>query len=118
LSREGEAKFLGLDGSHQIVCIASKPYERDGSVGYWFGVTPEQLEFLSESRLAHIALCCGSPDRVLWITSDEFRPLTLGMNETKGAHWHVQVKWGDKILLDQPKCEGGGKVDVSRYLLS
>jgi hypothetical protein len=118
LSREGEAKFLGLDGSHQIVCIASKPYQRDGSVGYWFGVTPEQLEFLSESRLAHIALCCGSPDRVLWMTIDEFRPFTLGMNETKGAHWHVQVSWGDKILLDQPKCEGGGRVDVSRYLLS
>lgn len=118
LSREGEAKFLGLDRSHQIVCIASKPYDRDGSVGYWFGVTPEQLEFLSESRLAHIALCCGSPDRVLLMTLSEFRPLTLQMNETKGAHWHVQVSWGDKILLDQPKREGGGKVDVSQYLLS
>jgi hypothetical protein len=51
LSREGEAKFVGLDGSHQIVCIASKPYEHYGSVGYWFGVAPEQLDFLSESRL-------------------------------------------------------------------
>ncbi len=118
LSREGEAKLVGLDGSHHIVCIASKPYEGDGLVGYWFGVSPEQLEFLSESRLAHLALCCGSPDQVLWMTLDEFRPFTPGMTETKGVHWHVQVSWGDEILLDQPKCEGGGKVDVSRYLLS
>jgi Protein of unknown function (DUF1524) len=76
LSREGEAKFLGREGSHLVLCIASRPYEHDdGSVGYWFGVTPEQLEFLGESRLAHIALCCGSPDRILWMTFDEFRPL-------------------------------------------
>ena len=118
LIQEGEAKFLGLDDSHHIVCIASKPYERDGSAGYWFGVTPEQLQLLSETRLANIALCCGSPDRVLWMTFDEFRPFTRCMNETKGEHWHVQISWGDKIRLDQPRCEGGGKADVSRYLLS
>ena len=118
LSREGEAKFIGPDGSHHVVCIASKPYDNDESVGYWFGVTPEQLDFLIEGRLAHIALCCGSPDRMLWMTLDEFQPFTLRMNETKGRHWHVQVSWADKILLDQPKYEGGHKVDVSRYLLS
>jgi uncharacterized protein with ParB-like and HNH nuclease domain len=117
LIREGEAKFLGRDGSHFVLCIASKPYERDGALGYWFGVTPEQMDFLSESRLAHIALCCGSPDRVLWMTSNEFRPLTQCMNETKGKHWHVQVFWGDKVLLDQPKSESKRKVDVSRFLL-
>ena len=118
LSREGDTKLLAPDGSHQIVCIASKPYEEPGSVGYWFGVSPKQLEFLSGSRLAHIALCCGSPDRLLWMTLDEFRPFTLGMSKTEGVHWHVVIDWGDSILLDQPKRDGGGKVDVSRYLLS
>ena len=118
LVREGEARFAAPDGSHQVLCIASRPYEDRGLFGYWFGVTPEQLEFLSGGRQAHVALCCGSPDRILWMTLVEFRQFTPGMNETSGKHWHVQVFWGDTVLLDQPKAGGGGKTDVSQYLLS
>jgi uncharacterized protein with ParB-like and HNH nuclease domain len=113
LMQEGEARYASADERCHVLCLASQPYD-DGS-GYWFGVAPMQLAFLREVEDAHVALCCGSPDRILWIPRKDFLVFVENMNETDGKHWHIQIAWTDAARLDQPKLRS--KADVGRYLL-
>jgi hypothetical protein len=113
--REGDARYTSSDGRTHVLCIASQPYENRDSEGYWFGVTPLQVEFLRSAPVAHVALSCGSPDQILWIPCDKFLELIPNMNQTGERHWHIQVFAGDTIRLDQPKAHT--KVDVACYFL-
>jgi uncharacterized protein with ParB-like and HNH nuclease domain len=112
---EDYARFSAQDGSLKLLCVASQPYSEGQTTGYWFGVSPEQLAYLKTAEKNYVALCCGSPDRVLLLTCDEFELLTAYMNVTEGKHWHVQIAWGDKVLLDQPKATET-KLDVTRFV--
>lgn len=109
---EEEARFFALSGSLRLLCVTSQPYQASHTTRYWFGIKPEQLGFLAESATSYLAFACGSPDRVLLFTLEEFEPLTEWMNLTEYSHWHVHVFWGDSVLLDQPKA--GSSLDVSQ----
>jgi hypothetical protein len=115
LIQKGDARYISPDGRVHLLCLASQPYEDRQGQGYWFGVTPMQLDFLGDAALSHAALCCGSPDRILWIPRDDFLALVRNMNRTGDKHWHIQIVAGDTILLDQPKKHT--KADVTPYLL-
>ena len=115
VNSEGEVRYSSTDGRHKLLCIASQPYETSESLRYWFGISPGQLAFLGGGKEGHVALCCGSPDRILWFELEYFAPLVEQMNETEGRHWHIEILWGDSILLTQPKQ--GGKADVTSCLL-
>jgi hypothetical protein len=114
--QRGDARYISSDSGVHLLCLASQPYaEREGE-GYWFGVTPMQLQFLRDAAVAHVALCCGSPDRILWIPRNDFLNLVENMNRTRERHWHILVfSSGDTVRLDQPKTET--KANVTRYLL-
>jgi len=116
VAREGDARYVFAEGRVRLLCIASQPY-LDGQIEYyWFGVTPMQLEFLSAVAQAHVALCCGSPDRILWLPRDDFVGFVKRMNRTGEKHWHIQL-WNEDgaMRLDQPKAKT--RVDVSQYVL-
>jgi hypothetical protein len=116
VSRLGYARYASPDGREHFLCVSSQPYVHGQSEGYWFGVAPMQLEFLQAAPRAHVAICCGSPDRILWIPRDEFLGFVENMNRTGERHWHIQIhKDGSDLLLDQPKKRT--KENVSRYLL-
>jgi hypothetical protein len=115
LLQKGDARYVSPDGRQHVLCLASQPYPDRHGEGYWFGVSPMQLEFLSIADAAHVALCCGSPDRILWFPRTDFCGLVDNMNRTPEKHWHVQVVAGTTIALDQPKKQM--KADVTRYLL-
>ena len=95
---EGEARYSSTDGRHKLLCTASRPKETGASLRYWFGISPEQLGFLGGGKEGHVALCCGSPDRILWFELEDFAPLVEQMSETEGIHWHIVIFWGDSIL--------------------
>jgi hypothetical protein len=114
--QKGDARYVSSDGQIHLLCLASQPYAERQGEGYWFGVTPMQLQFLREAAAAHVALCCGSPDRILWIPRKDFVDLVEHMNTTGERHWHIQVFLaGENLRLDQPKKQT--KTDVTRYLL-
>jgi hypothetical protein len=114
--QRGDARYVARDGRLHLLCLASQPYEDKQGEGYWFGVTPMQLDFLGDAAESHVALCCGSPDRIIWIPRNEFLVLVQNMNKTGEKHWHIQMCFaGDTIRLDQPKKQT--KADVKRYLL-
>lgn len=104
LEAEGEARFSGLSGELRLVCAGSQPYPKDKATGYWFGVTPEQIDYLRLAKSKYLAFACGSPDRLLLFSLNNFEPLIGALNVTEGRHWHVQISWADSILLDQPKA--------------
>jgi hypothetical protein len=115
LCQKGDARYVSEDGRARVVCLASQAYPERQGEGYWFGVTPKQLEFLNDAAVAHVALCCGSPDRILWIPRNAFSSFVENMNRTGMKHWHIQVFARDTIRLDQPKKQT--KADVTHYLL-
>ncbi len=115
LSQKGYARFESEDGKNRILCLASQPYIDGSDEKYWFGVTPMQLEFVSNSVEGSVSLCCGSPDRILWMPRSDFMAFVKNMDETQGKHWHIHVFSGDTLRLAQPKRDA--RVDVSRYLL-
>jgi Protein of unknown function DUF262/Protein of unknown function (DUF1524) len=115
LIQTGDARYVSPDGRVHLLCLASQPYDDRQGQGYWFGVSPMQLDFLRDGAISHVALCCGSPDRILWIPRDDFLALVENMNKTADKHWHIQIAGGDTIRLDQPKKRT--KADVTRYLL-
>jgi hypothetical protein len=115
--QQGEARYASADGSVHVLCVASQPYRNPGGLGYWFGVTPMQISFLGETGAAHVALCCGSPDRIVWIPREPFLDYVRNMDETRGKHWHVHVYSGEGLMLGQPNASPN-RADVRQYLLS
>jgi hypothetical protein len=116
LVQKGDARYVSEDGRARILCLASQPYPDRHGEGYWFGVSPTQLEFLNDASVAHVALCCGTPDRILWIPRNDLSGFVENTNRTPARHWHIQVVAGDAIRLDQPRKQT--KVDVTHYLLA
>jgi hypothetical protein len=113
--QESEARYRSEDDRVRFVCLASQPYHDGGSENYWFAITPSHLAFLREAEDSRVALCCGSPDRILWFPYNVFLRFVEGMGETAERHWHVTVFLSDTLWLDQPKRSE--KIDVGRYLL-
>lgn len=126
LKGEAEARFIG--SNLRLVCLAARPRSDGNRTRYWFGILPGQIEFLRWPGKQYVALSCGSPDRILLFTFAEFEPLIQQMDFTDRPdterqidpslphekHWHIQVYWGEQILLDQPKA--GIERDITSHL--
>jgi uncharacterized protein with ParB-like and HNH nuclease domain len=131
---EGEARFTADGDAFRLVCLASRPHLERQRTYYWYGLTPDQLNFIRRAPESHLAFCCGSPDRIVLFTLKDFEPLTAHMSATnQGAdeggpdnlpdgiehpgpeYWHVKLHWADTIELDQPKK--GEKLDVTARVL-
>jgi hypothetical protein len=44
--QRGDARYVARDGQLHLLCLASQPYANKQGEGYWFGVTPMQLDFV------------------------------------------------------------------------
>ena len=57
---------------------------------------------MREVENGYVALCCGSPDRILLTAAKKWDSFLVNMNMLKDRHWYASVQlMPGKILLEQ-----------------
>ena len=116
------ARFSTPGDDVRLVCIVSKEHSNRGRRGYWFAFHPHQLEFLASATDSSVAFGCGSPDRILLIPYESFRPWLEQMNQTHTAegksYWHVQIHLDDGGRFFLQRKGGAAQLEITPFLLS
>lgn len=120
--RRSRAKFSTPDDDVRLVCAVSKEHRNRGRRGYWYAVHPHQLEFLASASDSSVAFGCGSPDKILLIRFETFRPWLEQMNQTHTSggrsYWHVQVHLDDRGRFFLQRRGGAAQEEITSFLLS
>jgi hypothetical protein len=123
--RRGRAIRVSSDGTQRLVCLASQRYEGPSGAGnYWFGFTPAQRTFLSESSHVWVAFVCADSNRSFLVEWDQFKKWLSDLWTTPPApvkeedirHWHIYFNdYGSRVEL--MKAGGGLLLDLIRFLI-
>lgn len=107
------------DNKTGIVCSISKEHNPDKHPNYWFAFHPHQRGFLKQFPSAHVALGCGTDNKVILIPYTAFETwLDDFWTTTKDdrMYWHVVVyRQGERFELRVRK--GKKAIDLTRYLI-
>ena len=124
--RRGRALRVSNDGTKRLVCLASQRYEGPGSSGnYWFGFTPAQRSFLSESGEGWVAMVCADAGRAFLVEWEQFKKWlpdlwttpAAPVNEEEIRHWHIYFNdHGSRVEL--MKTGGGLLADIAPFLVA
>ncbi len=126
LVRKGKALRGSSDGSINVVCLASQRYEGPaGSGNYWYGFTPAQRDFLSESKAGWLVLACGDGERAFLVDRETLFKWLPGMlttppkpaNVEEIRHWHIYFNdYGDRVEMMPTSITN--RMDLVRFLLA
>jgi len=119
LVRRSPAIQASPDGKIGVYCAISRLYQNPTSTGYWFGFHPGQRDALALYETAYVAFGCGSPNNILLIPFQIFKPWLLTFNQTileDRFYWHVKFEESAGQWINIPKAEFQ-KRDVTRYLV-
>jgi hypothetical protein len=121
LVKQSATQYASLDTQHRVVCAVSKAYVRPNETGYWYAFHPAQDLFLSGEESSYVAYGCGSPEKVILMPYQAFKPLlqqlhTTNDERTNRQYWHVKIREQDrKWYLLQPLS--GDRLEITAYVL-
>jgi len=117
LIKHSRTSYSSSDGTIRLICLISKDHAKGPQSSYWFGFHPHQLDYLSVSEAAYLALGCGSEETTLLIPYDDVSTWLDGMNVTRledRFYWHISVfREDDHIVLH--RREGHPKINLDKY---
>jgi restriction system protein len=96
----GTPLFIG--GREKVLCRYSKYYPRK-DVHYWFGITPRDIDLISQQNISHLVFICSNR----WVVTIEGKYFLSKLEEMSVArtkegdirHYHVHfTDYGNKIM--------------------
>lgn len=115
--RRGRTKFYSNDNNERYVIKYSKQYD---SGGYWYGISPQLLELMTQNSLTHIILQMGS-EGYLKLPLNILNQYLIGANTTKIiyqgteviSHYHIHLNRTPNLELIHPI----NNINVDQYFV-
>jgi hypothetical protein len=124
LSKLSQTKYESGTGGIRMVCVVSgEPEDASGVTYYWFGFSPNQLDFLRDSENPFICIGCGSSIDTLLVPLGALEGCLGSVSVTKKGstetvvHWNLVIqRKSNRFVL---KLLGGvDGPDLTEYVLS
>ena len=116
--KRGRGKYFQTkDSSKNIVFLTSKFYEKPQC--YWFGLRPNQIQFLSENKGPYLALVCGINELIFLEKWENIEKLTQKLSKTETEdrmYYHIKIfERNGQYILGLPELSNG--MEISDWIV-